>query len=175
MVEVEIKLRGDLQEVERRLFKFGAFFEGEFYEEDLYFNSPLRDFSLTDEALRIRFQEEGGLFTYKGPKLDPISKSREEIEIKICEPLKLREILLRLGFQEVGWVRKRRKKFKLDPFWVFLDEVEGLGGFVEIEGKAEGSYEGLLQKALELLRKLGLKGELIRESYLELILKEGRP
>jgi adenylate cyclase class 2 len=71
MVEVEIKLRGDLQEVERKLLKFGAFFEGEFYEEDLYFNSPLRDFSLTDEALRIRFQEEGVFLPIRGLSLIP--------------------------------------------------------------------------------------------------------
>jgi len=85
----------------------------------------------------------------------------------------LRGILLKLGFKEAGWVKKRRKKFELDSFRVFLDEVEGLGGFVEIETKAEGPYEELLQKALELLEKLGLKGELIRESYLELLLKKG--
>jgi len=173
MIEVEVKVRADLEKIERKLFDTGARFEGEFYEEDLYFNSPFRDFSLSDEALRIRFQEKKGLFAYKGPKLDPISKSREEIEVEVSDPSKLRRILLKLGFKEAGWVKKRRKKFELDSFRVFLDEVEGLGGFVEIETKAEGPYEELLQKALELLEKLGLKGELIRESYLELLLKKG--
>ena len=175
MIEVEVKVRANLEEVEKQLLKLGAHFGGEIYEEDLYFNSPFRDFSLSDEALRIRFQGKKGLFTYKGPKLDPISKSREEIEVEVSDPSKLRGILLKLGFKEAGWVKKRRKKFELDSFRVFLDEVEGLGGFVEIETKAEGPYEELLQKALKLLEKLGLKGELIRESYLELLLKKGRP
>lgn len=169
MTEVEIKARADLKEVRGRLKGLGATFLGEGAEEDLYFDHPQRSFRETDEALRVRIGGEGGVLTYKGPKLDPVSKSREELEVKVGDWRTLRDILLRLGFREVGRVRKSRERYRLRGFLVCLDKVEGLGEFVEVEGMAEGDHHDLLQEALSLMVDLGVEGPWIRTSYLEML------
>ncbi len=170
VIEVELKVRADLQKVRKRLQDLGAFLKGFEVEEDLYFNSPWRDFSQSDEALRIRIRGKGGILTYKGPKLDSLSKTREEIEVEVSDWHETKRLLLKLGFKEVGRVRKWRERYELGELVVSLDRVEGLGEFVEVEAKAEGNYSRLLRKALELLEILGVSEEPIRESYLEMLL-----
>ena len=45
-------------------------------ETDVYFAHPARDFAVTDEALRLRQKGAEGYITYKGPKIDPTTKTR---------------------------------------------------------------------------------------------------
>lgn len=175
MIEVELKVRADHAQVRRALQRLGAQPLGVEWDEDLYFNAPHRDFRQSDEALRIRVRGRGGILTYKGPKLDPSSKTREELEVEVRDWQRLRDILLKLGFGEVAWVRKRRERFRVDPFVVALDLVEGLGEFVEVEAESDGPFEDLLTRAKELLRSLGLPQETIRRSYLELLLEREQP
>lgn len=174
MTEVELKARGDLKGVRERLRVIGAAYLGEEIEEDLYLDHPVRSFAVTDEALRIRIKGKGGILTYKGPRLDPLSKSREELEVEVSDWRALMGILLRLGFREVGRVQKSRERYRLGAFVVCLDRVEGLGEFVEVEGRAEGDHRGLLQEALALMADLGLKGPWIRASYLEMLFDKAR-
>ncbi|RLA83587.1 MAG: class IV adenylate cyclase, partial [Deltaproteobacteria bacterium] len=133
MIEVELKVRADINRARERLQGLGASPEGIEFQHDLYFNAPWRDFSRSDEALRIRIKGEGGLLTYKGPKIDPLSKTREEIEVEVSDWRQARQLLLRLGFEEVGEVKKWRERYEIGGFTVSLDRVEGLGEFVEVE------------------------------------------
>ncbi len=87
-------------------------------ETDTYYNHPCRDFSETDEALRIRVRrttrgEEIRVLTYKGPRktLGDI-KIREEYEVFIDDDELMRKILLSLGFSVVGIVRKVRTIYR---------------------------------------------------------------
>lgn len=173
MVEVELKLKARLDIVRQKLLEKGAQLLGGEEEEDLYFQPPTKDFSKTDEALRLRRKGDKCTLTYKGPRLDSVSKTREEIEVAVGDWCSMREMLHRLGFSEAGRVKKYREIYQLRGFLVCLDEVEGLGEFVEIETKAEGDYGLLLKEALTLLEELGAKGPLVRDSYLEMLLKEG--
>jgi len=174
MVEVEVKARGELGRVREALLELGAEAQGAGEEWDLYFNAPDRDFSKTDEALRIRVRGGRGVLTYKGPKLDRRSKSRREVEVEVGDWEAMRELLGRLGYREVTWVRKVRERYRLGAFTVSLDKVEGLGEFVEVEAKAEGPYGDLLDEAFRLLERLGLAPEeAIRTSYLEMLLQGG--
>jgi hypothetical protein len=73
---------------------------------DQYFNHPARDFAQTDEALRLRRVGEVNFITYKGPKLDAITKSRHEIELPLpsgdAAATGFAELLTTLGFQPVA-------------------------------------------------------------------------
>jgi len=173
MLEVELKLRARLDLVREKLLEKGARLLERGEEEDLYFRSPIRDFSETDEALRLRLRGSKCALTYKGPRLDALSKTREEIEVEVGDWRSMKEILRRLGFTEIGRVRKRRETYQFKGFLICLDEVQGLGEFIEVEAKAEGDYKALMGETLTLLEDLGVKGPLIRESYLEMLLKEG--
>jgi adenylate cyclase, class 2 len=167
MIEVEVKARAP-QDMAERIAALGATLLVVENHHDLYFNSPQRDFRFSDEALRIRIKEEGARLTYKGPKLDQTTKSRLEKTVKIDDPKQMEQILSSLGFVLSAQVRKKRTKYSYEGLVVALDEVEGLGSFVEVEAAGEGDYEEQRRKVLSIMSKLGLH-ESIRSSYLELL------
>ncbi len=169
-MEVEVKFKiEDFGEIEKRLVKAGEFVT-EKVEEDLYFNSPWRDFRESDEALRIRKDSEGITLTYKGKKIDTETKTREEIKLRIESFKRCRKILEKLGFTPVRWVRKRRKIYRIDEAIVCLDELESIGKFVEVEIESD-DIGNAKKKIFEIARSLGLKGESIRKSYLEMLME----
>ncbi|WP_297070389.1 class IV adenylate cyclase [Thermococcus sp.] len=176
MIEVEIKGYAD-DEVFKRVRRNFQPIRRE-HQEDTYYNHPCRDFSSTDEALRIRIRRFNGHFeaflTYKGPKIDGHSKSRVEVEVPINDPDKHAEILRNLGFNEVLTIDKVREKYYVDKGVIIaLDEVSGIGKFIEIETFTERKEE--VPKIVSFLRKvlsdLGVT-KFERRSYLELLLKK---
>jgi len=167
MIEVEVKARAP-DDMAERIIALGATLMVVENHHDLYFNSPQRDFRCSDEALRIRIKEEGARLTYKGPKLDQTTKSRLERTVKIDDPRQMEQILSSLGFVLSAEVRKKRTKYSYDGVVLALDEVEGLGSFVEVEAEGTGDYEEQRRKVLSTMSKLGLHKS-IRSSYLELL------
>jgi adenylate cyclase class 2 len=168
MIEVEVKARAK-KDTKEKIEALGAKPLKEENHHDLYFNSPLRDFKVSDEALRIRIKEEGARLTYKGPKLDRETKSRLEWTVKIDDPLQMEQILLGLGFKLSAEVCKRRTKYSFEDIVIALDEVEGLGSFLEAEAVGDDTnWEKQKERVLYVLTRLGLD-EPIRSSYLELL------
>lgn len=162
MFEVEVKAR--CLGLEPKILSLGAEFLGEECHEDMYFNSPWRDFSKTDEALRVRKVNEKYFLAYKGPKFDSETKAREELEFEV-DP-KIMFILERLGFRKVASVTKRRRLFSFRGLRVCLDYVDGLGEFIEVESDDLSAK----QRIFDFLESLGIKKEdTIRKSYLELL------
>jgi adenylate cyclase class 2 len=146
---------------------------------DRYFNHPSRDFANTDEALRIRTENDRSLLTYKGPLLDAETKTRLEIELPVgvdaADALQLAELLKNLGFQEVRAVHKTRTPFRLRwedrELELALDDVPDLGLFFEIETLAEEpDLDAARESILRFAAKLGLENSQ-RLSYLQLLLK----
>ena len=88
--------------------------------------------------------------------------------VKIDDPQQMEQILSALGFTLSAQVRKRRSKYSYEGAILALDEVEGLGCFVEVEAEGEGDYEVQKQKVLSILSRLDLH-ESIRSSYLQLL------
>ncbi len=139
-------------------------------QRDTYYRHPNRDFAQTDEALRIREEEGRSFITYKGPKLDAETKAREELEVPLVDPRDLGVLLLRLGFEPVAVVEKRRRGYLVGTLEVTVDEVKGLGFFLEVEAKNCDDLEEGKGKVLGLMDALGLD-QMERKSYLELLLE----
>lgn len=145
-------------------------------QRDLYLSHPSKDFSQTDEALRIRTVKDiedgraASFITYKGPKISIRSKARYEKETRIPSPADLREILYRLGFKKVMTVEKERKIYRLDNVEASIDTVPELGCFLELE-TTDSSMEAGENRITEILEDLELEGR-ERSSYLELILQK---
>lgn len=173
MLEIEVKAAlQDRREVETRLRGLGAKAEEERRQVDLYFAHPCRDFGATDEALRLRLDGDRQVMTYKGPKLDARSKTREEIEQPI-EFDRMVTTLRRLGFKDFLRVEKVRTDYVWEDIVISLDRVDGLGDFIELEVEDDDRERGL-RRILDLKSKLGVQGNETR-SYLELIMeKEGK-
>lgn len=174
MIEIEIKARADHDTLKMRLKQDGADFERAVEQTDIYFNAPDRDFGKTDEALRLR-NEGGQIFlTYKGPKLDPLSKTRKEVDVEVADFDKMEELVRCLRYKETLRVHKARDIYHFEGALVCLDKVDGLGEFVELETLAldEHAIPDRRDFLIGTLRRLGVKGELIRESYLEMLLEK---
>jgi len=183
MLEIETKVHADHSDVSETLEKVGAEFVTEYEQRDTYFSAPHRDFAETDEALRTRYEDGTEYITYKGSKLDTETKAREEHETTVGDGEVVRSLLGSLGFEEFGQVRKHRRVYELDGVTVTLDDVEGLGEFVEVEVEVEvkdlidyqsevtqTEHERARGNLYSVLEKLGLDPEnSIRDSYLELL------
>lgn len=171
MLEVEIKFRSPgNDEVVANLERLGAERLLDEAVEDTYYTHPCRQFKDTDEALRLRKRGGAAELTYKGPRMASSSaKAREELTLKVDDTLPLSRILERLGFAELTTVSKRRISFAFDKLRVDVDDVEGLGQFVELELMTEDTSraEQLIGKAREGL----CLTEATEETYLEMILK----
>ncbi|HKD37272.1 MAG TPA: class IV adenylate cyclase [Pirellulales bacterium] len=183
--EVEQKFPvSDPAAIERRLIELRVTIGPPVEQVDLYFAHPVRDFAQTDEALRIRRVGDESFITYKGSKIDPMTKTRREIELPLSDGAdalpRWKELLAALGFRSVAEVAKRRRtghlKWEGRYVEVALDEVAPLGEFVELEISADvGDVASARDCLASLAAKLGLdRNE--RRSYLELLLgKTGPP
>jgi adenylate cyclase class 2 len=139
--EVEQKFYvDDLAGIERALQARGLHSEPPSAQTDTYFRHPARDFSASDEALRLRREGDASWITYKGPRIDPTTKTRLELDIELGRGAQvhaqLQELLRRLGFEELVTVRKQRRRARAHwqgaPLDVVLDQVEELGRFVAL-------------------------------------------
>jgi adenylate cyclase class 2 len=178
MIEVEAKVSvDDFTPVREALKKIYTSFIGYSRDDDMYFNHPCRDFKNTDEALRIRnSSSEGYIVTYKGPRFQSSTKSRVELNMKVENIQEFLQLLKHLGFEFSAHVTKLRETWKIRDLSISLDDVKGLGKFVEIEVKVDNEFEAEDAEAIinGFLQKLGLDGKpTIRESYLELIIQNG--
>lgn len=173
MIELEIKVPcADLSTLVSRLHDLGARHVEDLEQEDVYFNSPMHDFGRTDEALRLRRENERCRITYKGPKLDKDTKMREEIELEIEDLTKMSLVLERLGFSPVLRVPKCRTVYSYGNLEVCIDRVEGLGDYVELEYAGDDLDAGK-QEIMRAKLALGLEGN-ERRSYLELLMEKGK-
>jgi len=172
MWEVEAKAPArDLEALAAELARRGAQLLADRRERDVYFAAPDRDFAETDEALRLRTVEDRTTLTYKGPKIDPRTKTRRELSVDVDDPIAAAALLEALGYRRVGAVSKHRRVYELGRTEIALDNVEGLGSFVEAEELAETEAERdrAQEHVLALLTELGFT-QRERRSYLELLL-----
>lgn len=192
MLEVEIKVKISNPNLIRKKFEEqNGVYKSSLLHEDTYFNMPkgLRNFKKTDEALKLRksikFNKANRedtnkityFFTYKGQKLDTATKSRQEIEVRIEDLDKFRDILKILGFQEIFTIKKERElyyfKFKNFSIKALIDFLPILKQhFIEVELISDSieNLEFYRETLFDFLNLFGIKKEeSIRKSYLELI------
>lgn len=116
-------------------------------------------------SLRLRLHPDGtGKLTLKGPRQKAAAAISKRIEIETPVHFRdTRKLLLGLGYAKVFAYRKKRATYRLGNCEITLDQVPGLGHFMEIEASSRQI------KMLE--KKLGLKPEQAEErSYLQMLL-----
>jgi adenylate cyclase class 2 len=178
--EVELKFPiDDVTDLESKLETLQADRGATVEQIDVYFNHPSRDFGETDEALRIRSVGTQNRITYKGPLIDAETKTRRETEIEVAAGAETRnqlsQLLTALGFREFRSVGKSRVPYRVPwegrQLEIVVDDVHGLGRFVEIECLAEESdFDEVKASVLQLAERLGLQNSQ-RKSYLQLLVE----
>jgi predicted adenylyl cyclase CyaB len=134
-------------------------------QEDTFFHSPRGRLKL-----RVLRPDHGELIYYE--REDAAGPKRSEYFIAATDnPASLKAVLTRcLGVR--GIVRKRRSLYWVGNSRVHLDEVEGLGPFLELEVMlAAGQSEEQGQKtARELMTSLGIQdADLVEGAYIDLL------
>lgn len=173
MLEVEIKAYCDSPDaVREKILVCGAAFRARYAEHDVYYNHPSRDFAVTDEALRIRCQNEKTMVTYKGPKLSACAKTRFEQETDISSFEDMTIIFEKLGFCQSGEVKKIRDEYTFGNIHICIDTVDNLGVFVELEEIGE-NHKRIESELFALAEKIGLY-KFERRSYLEMCLEKNK-
>lgn len=177
-MEIEVKYPlNNTKEVIARLEQLGAQ-EGILrdMQEDIYFTPAHRDFldgDVVSEWLRLRKGKGGESVTFKRylPLGSRYADHCDEYESTISD-IKAMELMFEaLDMKEIVRVHKERSTWRLEDTEVALDNVKGLGDFLEIEYKGEGTLEEARAHLQEVLQKLGAKvGEEDKRGYPYLLL-----
>jgi adenylate cyclase, class 2 len=168
---VEIKARiGDSPGVRARAARLATEYVGVDRQVDTYFRVPRGRLKLRESSL-------------SGPQLVPYLRPdetgprRSDYQVVPLEDSeRLKDLLGRiLGVHRV--VRKTREIWLVGNVRIHLDEVEGLGSFVELEAVFDGTLAAEVrerEKLAELLVALGLReGDLVAGSYETLLGADG--
>jgi adenylate cyclase class 2 len=172
--ETEVKFKvADFAAVRRRLRRAAATYLATALQTDAYFDTPDRALRREDRGLRIRSvrhlrsaaprEDARPLVTYKGPgNGSRRAKVRREVQTRVDDANAAAEILAACGLEMTVSVQKRRASYRLGDCRVELDELPGIGRFVEIEGPGERA----IHAAAEVL---GLGGRPITDHYVDLL------
>ena len=176
----------------KALNKLEFFSKGISYEwqVDDYLDNEASAINLNDQVLRRRAttlqKYQNGKWssprhelkiTFKGPGLSTTIRQREEIEVDAESDCFL--ILSRLGYNKTMTVKKQRWAFQpFQDLTLCLDEVEGLGYFIEIEVVFDEKLKGVNaeEKVQETLSRLEFSDLRVEpQSYAKLLARSGRP
>ncbi|HJJ47693.1 MAG TPA: class IV adenylate cyclase [Methanocorpusculum sp.] len=179
-LEIEIKVKvASLSAIRVKLTADGCAKIADQDEYDVYFNSPVRDFAVSDEALRLRYvknQKAGKAMppciTYKGPKVGREGfKAREELIVDLSSGDEFAHILEKLGFSKTAEVVKHREIYQCKNAIVTLDDLKGVGSFSEIEASFDLTEDEAVATIDKTAEKYGITGERLTKSYLEILLE----
>lgn len=136
----------------------------EILQDDTFFACPngrmkLRDFATGEGEL---------IFYWRSDTAGP--KESQYFRSPTTAVASLREALAR-GYGEIGRVRKHRTLYMVGRTRVHLDEVEGLGAFLELEvvlAEGEPAQAGI-EEAQDLMARLGIApSALVPGAYIDL-------
>lgn len=180
MIEVEVKLPiPDPEEIKNRILEAG-FKEQRFIEErDTYFDNACGDIRANGAALRVRETKDcrtgkkQAQINYKGKKLDTQTMTRRELETGVEDGGGCREILQALGYSPAEpEVIKIRTMLQKDFITACLDDVHGLGSFLELEilVESEEKKDAALDQIKDILNSLGYQvSDSVQTSYLSML------
>jgi len=171
-LNVEIKAKcSDAEFIRDYLLSNGAEFKGIDEQTDTYFN-------VSNGRLKLREGniENNLIFYERNNQAGP--KSSQFKLVKVEDAKGLKEVLERsCGIKMI--VRKRREIYYIDNVKFHIDDVPGLGSFIEIEAGnilANKTDAELLEQCNFYLKEFGIKEEdLVAESYSDMLMKVNDP
>ncbi len=166
----EIEIKAQVRDREALLAKLGslgcALSDPVTQDDTVYAKNvgSVAEFVRNSAFLRIRVQGSSKtIFTVKhheGRDANDPTGVPVEYELEISSRDTMQQILTVLGFREAVRVKKTRRKCRYQEWEICLDEVEGLGTFIEIEQMAALEEAEAAQKGMvEFLLSLGIEKE----------------
>jgi adenylate cyclase, class 2 len=165
MREIEIKLKiKNLQAIAQRLREKGCELSESISQHDVIYTlkdkPPRIEYTMEgDISVRVRRVGEKAELNLKEQRSNEMDNLEYETGIKDPEAMHL--ILLKLGYIPEVEVKKIRRKGKLGEYEICLDEVEGLGAFIELEKLSDENVnpDEIREELFHELEALGLSRE----------------
>lgn len=163
---IEIKVRvGDFNEIRRRAEELSNTPVEIIPQEDIFFKTPKGRLKL-----RVLAADHAQLIYYNRPDQEGPKRSDYHVS-RTSDPENLKRVL-ELAFGIRGVVRKTRYLYLVGQTRVHLDDVEGLGQFMELEvvmGEGQSDAEGNAI-AEGLMTSLGVeRSDLLEGAYMDLL------
>jgi predicted adenylyl cyclase CyaB len=163
---IEVKARArNFAEIKTRAEKLSDTRVEVIPQEDTFFNTPQGRLKL-----RVLLGEKGQLIYYTRPDQEGPKRSDYHISYT-ADPANLKRVL-ELAYGIRGVIRKTRYLYLVGQTRVHLDDVDGLGQFMELEVvMREGQTDAEGQAIAEgLLERLGVeKSDLLEGAYMDLL------
>jgi len=166
MRNLELKARcPDPEAVRARVERLGARYVGVLAQRDTFFatGGPGR--------LKLREVDDGPaeLIAYRRADIAAAKSSDYDI-YPVADPERLRAVLT-AALGDAGVVEKRRRLYLLDHTRIHLDQVRGLGDFVELETVLDGEVEAAAHAELaRIAAGLGIECDaLVAVAYVDLL------
>ncbi len=157
--EIEVKAKiSDIEKIKEKLIKMGCVLSEPIIQDDVTFvdsdYGPYDQFQSGKNILRIRKNNNNKyIFTLKQPQKNEMDVIERETEIS--DPEEFKEALILMGYKKIVEIYKTRIKTKYDDCEICLDNVEGLGFFIEVEKIVEDTDgEEIQNKLFEFLISL---------------------
>lgn len=167
-----------IEELTSAIKKIGAEYNGEGRQCDIYFNVPGRDSLTTKECLRIRESEIKKEITYKPATRDSDMNNsffaKKEVNLAIQDIEIAKILLLDIGCTVLAEVRKERKRFRLDKFKIFIDNILNVGLFIEIEimDILDNVQQGI-EEIDEIMKKMNIADYVIEDKpYRDIVIEK---
>ena len=136
----------------------------------LYGMDSFKEFKKGDPVIRIRQKDKSTILTLK-KQLN--NESSYEIESGISDVDSIDKILKGAGFREVVRVEKNRVVYDFDGAEVCVDDVHGLGKFIEIEILCSIDKQEDAKKRIDSIAKsLGLSDDMVEPRKYDALIKE---
>jgi len=181
-VEVEIKVKIDnFEEIKKKVSALGKLIKS-IKQVDDYYIPCQRDFFANKpqpiEHLRIRTNPDKVVFEYTRTinlKEDGDYDFAEEYETEISNVKEFKKILEFLDFKKIVTIEKQREYWMCGDIEVALDNIKGLGYFIEAEAKGDFKDSAEAKKAcINFLENLGIQdveNKQIKMGYPQLLLE----
>jgi len=181
-IEVEIKVKIDnFEEIKKKVSSLGKLVKS-IKQIDDYYVPYQRDFFAQKpnptEWLRIRTNPDKVIFEYDrsiNKRADGEQDYAEEYETEISNTEEFKKILEFLDFKKVITVEKQREYWMCGDIEIALDNVKGLGYFIEAE--AGGNFKNAIEAkeaCMNFLENLGIKdveNSQVKKGYPQILLE----
>ncbi len=163
MMEIEIKIRVKDPEKLRKMLERKQFkLEETETNKDTYYTVKHRDFMATKECLRVRDMPEKKkvVLTYKPASSKAMLQEKmiwkKELETTVGSAEVIEGILEAIDATKLAVVEKQRESYSKEDIHATIDQVKGVGCFMEIE-KMSNDVEKTKKELWALLGELGFK------------------
>ena len=160
--EVEIKVIAKNQKKAEEIIKKKAKFVKEREQIDEYFVPDNNDFfkeKNTKEYLRVRNETGKNKICYHYCHFDKngFLLKTDEYESNVEDPKMVSEILKKLKMTNKVTVKKHRKYYEYKDFEILIDNIKGLGTFIEVEARVVEDLEKTRKSCYDILDELGIE------------------